>query len=463
MVSSAQFVSPKPALLPPGGLPGQPGLPGSGSAGGPSFSQFLNDQPEMLTPPAHTDPVPTAPDSAPPAANTAAANAAARRKEAAGAQSKAGGAAAPRPAEGTAGKPADAAAAPTTATSDTAGTVADTAEAAAGQEVAQDDTEQASSLTEFAQLIGLALPNQTAAAPSPAADPTATSAVPTAEAAAGASAASGGRVLRTQRGTPGGDEGAPDAGTRPMAGDDTSTKDRRLTDTAVRPTDSPRAKAIELGNDKTTTPSRSPSTDTLQATSARVTAEAAAPRSIGATEGAAPNFAAMLAQSLPPTVAGGDAAPAPAAGQVHAALHSPGFAPELAANVSLLAADGVQHAELQLNPADMGPVAVQIIVDGAQAQVSFHALHAETRQALEQSLPDLAAALQGQGLTLSGGGVFQQSPRDAQGGNADARSADDRGSSRTAGAGGVGGANAAGGTPATASVRRAAGLLDTFA
>jgi flagellar hook-length control protein FliK len=72
----------------------------------------------------------------------------------------------------------------------------------------------------------------------------------------------------------------------------------------------------------------------------------------------------------------------------------------------------VQRAELQLNPAEMGPVTVQIVLDGNQAQVSFQAQQAETRQALEQSLPELAAALQGQGLTLSGGGVFQQAPRD---------------------------------------------------
>ncbi len=41
--------------------------------------------------------------------------------------------------------------------------------------------------------------------------------------------------------------------------------------------------------------------------------------------------------------------------------------------------------------------------------MNFHAQHAATREVLERSLPDLAAALQAQGLTLSGGGVFAQS------------------------------------------------------
>ena len=69
----------------------------------------------------------------------------------------------------------------------------------------------------------------------------------------------------------------------------------------------------------------------------------------------------------------------------------------------------MQQAQLLLNPAEMGPVAVQIVVEGQQAQISFHAEQADTRAVLERSLPDLAAALRDAGLTLSGGGVFQSS------------------------------------------------------
>ena len=69
---------------------------------------------------------------------------------------------------------------------------------------------------------------------------------------------------------------------------------------------------------------------------------------------------------------------------------------------------------LQLNPAEMGPVSVQITVEGQQAQIAFHAVQADTRQVLEQSLPELAAALRDQGLTLSGGGVFEQSQQQAR-------------------------------------------------
>ena len=169
------------------------------------------------------------------------------------------------------------------------------------------------------------------------------------------------------------------------------------------------------------------------------------------------------AMALSAAVPGAPAAPLGAAdhptptSRLMAPLHSSDFGPELAASVSLWAADGVQSAQLQLNPAEMGPVAVQIVLDGSQAQVSFHASHAQTRQALEQSLPDLAAALQSSGLTLSGGGVFQQAPREQQ-----AAVEDDARASRSArpnadrrGAGGI--------TATPQAPRRSTGLLDTFA
>lgn len=104
-----------------------------------------------------------------------------------------------------------------------------------------------------------------------------------------------------------------------------------------------------------------------------------------------------------------DSAAAPVLVNITPQLDDAGFASELGARLTVLAQDGVQHAELHLNPADMGPVAVNIKLDGQQAQVTFHAAQADTRSVLEQGLPDLAAALAGAGLTLAGGGVFQQS------------------------------------------------------
>jgi flagellar hook-length control protein FliK len=92
---------------------------------------------------------------------------------------------------------------------------------------------------------------------------------------------------------------------------------------------------------------------------------------------------------------------------VRAAVGSPEFPQELGVQLSVLARDGVQEAELHLNPAEMGPVSVQIVMDGTQARIDFGADVAATRQAIEAGLPELASALRDAGFTLAGGGVSQ--------------------------------------------------------
>lgn len=99
---------------------------------------------------------------------------------------------------------------------------------------------------------------------------------------------------------------------------------------------------------------------------------------------------------------------APVAVQVATPATAPEFAQALGVQVSLLARDGVQQAELHLNPAEMGPISIQIALDGTQAQVNFGADSAATREIIENGLPELAASLREAGFTLSGGGVHGQ-------------------------------------------------------
>jgi len=109
------------------------------------------------------------------------------------------------------------------------------------------------------------------------------------------------------------------------------------------------------------------------------------------------------------------AASAPHVAHMPTLADSPEFPQALGAQISVLARDGIQQAELHLNPAEMGPISVQIDLQGNQAQVDFGADSAATRQIIENGLPELAAALQQAGFTLSGGGVHQQA-RGSQGG-----------------------------------------------
>jgi flagellar hook-length control protein FliK len=120
-----------------------------------------------------------------------------------------------------------------------------------------------------------------------------------------------------------------------------------------------------------------------------------------------PSAAAVAAQTAPAAAPGTDAAAAPVAVPLPTPLADPQFPRAFGVQVSVLARDGVQQAELHLNPAEMGPVAVQIVMDGTHARIEFGADAAGTRQLIESSLPDLAAALREAGLTLSGGGVSQ--------------------------------------------------------
>lgn len=404
MLSNTQTLAPKPALPPaaPAVAPSNP----ANATGGPSFAQFLTQQ--AGPPPAK--PVPGDAEADAPEATQATARPPQARKPApakpAHAEAKPPGDAADKTIDKTAGK---------TAGKD-------------GVEPGADAPDDTDGLDELTQLIGLA-PGQAAPTP-PAAD--ATAATQRRSLTAGEDDDRGaGRPARTDGDRP---TELPSAARAARAGDAQRGKQAEL-----------RAEAQAAGRDA----------DVAQGTSGSATTTTATPQA-APIDAAAPSFAAALAQALPTAAVRSDAAPA-ATPPLQAPLHSPAFAPELGARVSLLAVDGVQQAELTLNPADMGPVSVQIVVDGSQAQVSFHAAQAETRQALEQSLPDLAAALQGQGLTLSGGGVFQQAPRDAD----HAREAGERDDGRRGSRVGAAGGTASG---ATASAqRRTVGLLDTFA
>lgn len=138
-----------------------------------------------------------------------------------------------------------------------------------------------------------------------------------------------------------------------------------------------------------------------------------------------PGAATGLQQAVALVPARG-ASPAATEGRIAAPVGSAGFAPALGLQISALARDGVQEARLQLNPAELGPIHIRIALEGQAARVDFMADVAQTRQAIESSLPHLASALRDAGLTLAGGGVFQQ-PQDRPGDGQQAANGNARG------------------------------------
>jgi flagellar hook-length control protein FliK len=149
------------------------------------------------------------------------------------------------------------------------------------------------------------------------------------------------------------------------------------------------------------------------------------------------------------------------------------FAPALGRQMAFFARDGIEHARVHLNPLDMGPIQVQLALDGTQVRLDLAVEVAATRLLLEQSLPQLASALREGGFTLTGGGVFQDARQAADGrgestnaantGNA-GQGTEGRGDGRgQPGAGASPGGSGGSGIPTPARARRVDGLVDLYA
>jgi len=76
------------------------------------------------------------------------------------------------------------------------------------------------------------------------------------------------------------------------------------------------------------------------------------------------------------------------------------------------AADGTQTAELRLDPPELGPLRVTLIVNEGVANASFSSAHASVRQAVEAAMSQLQSALAQSGLSLGQASVSDQQAPD---------------------------------------------------
>ena len=83
--------------------------------------------------------------------------------------------------------------------------------------------------------------------------------------------------------------------------------------------------------------------------------------------------------------------------------------------ITWMATQHDQHAELHLNPAQLGPVDVVIKVSGDQATAQFTSAHAAVREVIEQSIPKLREMLADNGIMLGNTTVSDQAPREQRG------------------------------------------------
>lgn len=151
-------------------------------------------------------------------------------------------------------------------------------------------------------------------------------------------------------------------------------------------------------------------------------------------------------------------APVPVLPGIHLPPGSAGWDDALGDRVVWMAGSRVHNAEIRLNPADLGPLRVQISVDDGTANISFHAHHPVTRDAIEQALPRLRDMLGDQGLSLGNtsvsdhGVTHDRSHADRQGSMAQPFPTDD---DSIPSAGDI--------EPRQARATAAAGLVDMFA
>ena len=84
------------------------------------------------------------------------------------------------------------------------------------------------------------------------------------------------------------------------------------------------------------------------------------------------------------------------------------FNAALGAQLNVWVSEGVEMAQLELNPRDLGPIEVRIAMRDGQARIELGADVTSTREALAQALPSLAEALGDVGVQLAGSGLSDQ-------------------------------------------------------
>jgi flagellar hook-length control protein FliK len=90
------------------------------------------------------------------------------------------------------------------------------------------------------------------------------------------------------------------------------------------------------------------------------------------------------------------------------------FGDALGERLSWMVRDGLQQAEITLNPQELGPIRIALTMAGDAAELSIQAEHALTRQSIEEALPRLKALLADQGLQLGQTDVGQSFGRDPE-------------------------------------------------
>ncbi|MBT2774228.1 flagellar hook-length control protein FliK [Halomonas sp. ISL-60] len=105
----------------------------------------------------------------------------------------------------------------------------------------------------------------------------------------------------------------------------------------------------------------------------------------------------------------------PTAATLATPVMSPAWSQQLSQQlVQITQRGGEQHIQMQLNPAELGPLSISLKFGEQGAQAHFLSAHAQVRQVLEQAIPQLREALAEQGISLGETSVGEQRDPNAQ-------------------------------------------------
>ena len=116
----------------------------------------------------------------------------------------------------------------------------------------------------------------------------------------------------------------------------------------------------------------------------------------------------LVMQTTGPSEAARNSVPASPRLSIEAPVGSPGFTDETAQQVTWMAKNGIEHAEIRVKPAEMGPISVRIEMHGNEALISFAVTQPDTRVAVEDAMHRLEEMLAESGIALGQANVGGQ-------------------------------------------------------
>jgi len=140
-----------------------------------------------------------------------------------------------------------------------------------------------------------------------------------------------------------------------------------------------------------------------QASTANIAAEAAQTPLSGSSFAAALGTA-QATQAQPPL-------PAVSATDLPTQIHDRQWGQNFSEKIVWLAKSDQQTAQININPPQLGPLQINLNINGDQASAVFTSAHAEVRQAIEDAMPRLREMLSSAGISLGQANVGAQLPQ----------------------------------------------------